>query len=152
MEIVCLDLEGVLVPEIWIAFAEMTGIGVGVAGLPGAETVVRAFPRLYPDVATVVGGVVAEAPPQPLATLPDHVTLFTAESELPAADMNVPTPPRLVGLNGSAPDAGARIDAQNGVTITVAGGAGGRVELRPYGATIAAACTIPANAGAETTD
>lgn len=26
MEIACLDLEGVLVPEIWIAFAELTGI------------------------------------------------------------------------------------------------------------------------------
>lgn len=26
MEVVCLDLEGVLVPEIWIAFAEETGI------------------------------------------------------------------------------------------------------------------------------
>ncbi len=26
MEIVCLDLEGVLVPEIWIGFAEMTGV------------------------------------------------------------------------------------------------------------------------------
>ncbi|MAK88431.1 MAG: bifunctional phosphoserine phosphatase/homoserine phosphotransferase ThrH, partial [Pseudomonas sp.] len=26
MEIACLDLEGVLVPEIWIAFAEATGI------------------------------------------------------------------------------------------------------------------------------
>ena len=26
MEIVCLDLEGVLVPEIWIAFAEETGM------------------------------------------------------------------------------------------------------------------------------
>ena len=26
MQIVCLDLEGVLVPEIWIAFAEASGI------------------------------------------------------------------------------------------------------------------------------
>ena len=26
MDIVCLDLEGVLVPEIWIAFAEETNI------------------------------------------------------------------------------------------------------------------------------
>jgi len=26
VEIACLDLEGVLVPEIWIAFARMTGI------------------------------------------------------------------------------------------------------------------------------
>ena len=27
MQIVCLDLEGVLVPEIWIAFAKQTGLG-----------------------------------------------------------------------------------------------------------------------------
>jgi phosphoserine/homoserine phosphotransferase len=26
MQVVCLDLEGVLVPEIWIAFSERTGI------------------------------------------------------------------------------------------------------------------------------
>ena len=26
MDIVCLDLEGVLVPEIWIAFSEASGI------------------------------------------------------------------------------------------------------------------------------
>ena len=26
MLVICLDLEGVLVPEIWIAFAEKTGI------------------------------------------------------------------------------------------------------------------------------
>ena len=26
MRIVCLDLEGVLIPEIWIAFAEKTGV------------------------------------------------------------------------------------------------------------------------------
>ena len=26
MNIVCLDMEGVLVPEIWIAFAEASGI------------------------------------------------------------------------------------------------------------------------------
>jgi hypothetical protein len=133
-----------------IELREMTGIGVGIAGLPGAETVVRAFPRLYPDVATVVGGVVAEAAPQALSTVPERVTLFTAESELPAADLPVPVAPRVVGLNGSVPEAGARIDAQNGVAVTISGGAGGRLELRPYGATIAAACAIPANAAPET--
>ena len=26
MQMICLDLEGVLVPEIWIAFAQRTGI------------------------------------------------------------------------------------------------------------------------------
>ena len=32
MNIVCLDLEGVLVPEIWIAFAKETGINHGRGG------------------------------------------------------------------------------------------------------------------------
>ena len=26
MDMVCLDLEGVLIPEVWVAFAEKTGI------------------------------------------------------------------------------------------------------------------------------
>ena len=26
MQIVCLDLEGVLIPEIWVAFSEKTGV------------------------------------------------------------------------------------------------------------------------------
>ena len=28
MNMVCLDMEGVLVPEIWVAFAEVTGMHV----------------------------------------------------------------------------------------------------------------------------
>jgi hypothetical protein len=140
-----------------IELQEMTGIGVGVgpAGLPSAETLLRPFPRLYPDVATIVGGVVAEAGPTPLAALPERVTLFTAESELPVADLAVPSAPRLAGLNGALFEDGAmeagvvRVDAQNGLGVTVSGGAGGRVELRPFGSTIAATCTIPAAATGE---
>ena len=37
MEIVCLDLEGVLVPEIWIGVAEKTGI-------PGLRATTRDIP------------------------------------------------------------------------------------------------------------
>jgi hypothetical protein len=133
-----------------IELKEMTGIGVGVGGLPGAETLLRPFPRLYPDVATVVGGVVAETGPQPLSSLPEHVTLFTSESELPITDLAVPASPRLIALNGAAIDPGLRVDAQDGLAVTVSGGAGGRLELRPFGATIAAACAIPSTAPAET--
>ena len=35
MNIVCLDMEGVLVPEIWIAFAEASGIPRTEAHHPG---------------------------------------------------------------------------------------------------------------------
>jgi hypothetical protein len=140
-----------------IELQELTGIGVGVGGegLSAAETLLRPFPRLYPDVATVVGGVVAETGPHALAMLPEHVTLFTADSELPLANLAVPAAPRMVALNGAPIDSSVasapspQIDARDGIAVTVAGGAGGRIEVRPFGATIAAACAIPASAPAE---
>jgi hypothetical protein len=142
-----------------IELQELTGIGVGMStstgeGLAATETLLRPFPRLYPDVATVVGGVVGEIGPHALSALPDHVTLFTAESELPVATVSVPAAPHMVAFNGVALETGGtaaipQIDARDGVSVTVAGGAGGRIEVRPFGATIAAACAIPANAPAE---
>jgi hypothetical protein len=133
-----------------IELQEMTGIGVGMgaASLPGGETLLRPFPRLYPDVATIVGGVVAEAGPTPLQALPERVTLFTAESELPVADLAVPAALRVVNINGVGLEASTnpgvlRLAAQDALGVTVAGGAGGRIELRPFGATIAAVCSIP---------
>jgi hypothetical protein len=140
-----------------IELQELTGIGVGLGGsdgVPSAETL-RPFPRLYPDVATVVGGVVAETGPHALATLPERVTLFTAESELPVASLSVPAAPRMLALNNVVFDpAGASgvspvVDARDGVAVTVVGGAGGRVEIRPFGGTIAAACAIPASTASE---
>jgi hypothetical protein len=149
-----------------IELQELSGIGVGLGGGEGvasAESLLRPFPRLYPDVATVVGGVVAETGPQPLGALPDHVTLFTAESELPVATVAVPAAARIVALNGVAIEPAAAtvgaaipargtvgdVDGHDGIAVTVANGAGGRIEIRPFGATIAAACAIPANAPAE---
>jgi hypothetical protein len=137
-----------------IDLQELTGIGVGMGGGRGANdlasgALLRPFPRLYPDVATVVGGVVAEAGPQYLGALPEKVTLFTSESELPVVDLGVPTAARLVTVNGEQPFPGFGVDAGNGLSIAIAGGAGGRVELRPYGSTIAATCSIPANGSPE---
>ena len=45
MEIVCLDLEGVLVPEIWIAFAEETGIPIHYIGIGEGIDQLRIFDR-----------------------------------------------------------------------------------------------------------
>jgi hypothetical protein len=130
-----------------IELEEMTGIGVG---LGDGEALLRPFPRLFPDVATVIGGVVAEVGPQPVAALPDRVSLYTAETELPLADIAVPSAPRIVAVDGVAPVAAMRVDAQEALAVTVAGAAGGLLELRPYGATVAVACAIPASALPET--
>ncbi|HVV16284.1 MAG TPA: hypothetical protein VHH90_03700 [Polyangia bacterium] len=122
---------------------ELSGVGVGFG--PG-EPLVRPFPRVFPDVAGVVGGVVAESTPQGLGAMPERLNVYGAESELPVAELAVPVLPRLVAANGTAPVAGMRIDVTDGLTLTLANAAGALVELRPFGATVAVICAVPANA------
>lgn len=65
MEIVCLDLEGVLVPEIWIRFAELTGIDelrATTRDVPDYDELMRARLEILerhglglPDIQRVVG-------------------------------------------------------------------------------------------------
>ncbi len=129
-----------------IDLEELSGVGVGFG--PG-EPLVRPFPRLFPDVAGVVGGVVAESAPQALAALPDHLSVYGAESELPVAELPVPSLPRLLAANGKAPVAGMQIETGEGLTLTVANGAGALIELRPFGATVAVSCAVPTNASTE---
>jgi len=123
------------------------GVGLGAAGTPA--TVIPTFPRVYPDVAGVVGGVVGEAAPQSISTIPEQVSVFSADSELPVAEIPVPTLPRLLAINGSAPAAGLRVDASGGLTLSLAGAGGSLVELRPFGATVAVSCAVPPNASNE---
>lgn len=146
-----------------IELQELSGIGLalsdfrhspstGPEGLdPTPSSIVRPFPRLFPDVATVVGGVVAELGPLPLATLPERVGLLTPASELPLEELAVPALPRIVSVNGATLVAGAKLETRDGLGVLVAGGAGSIVELRPFGATAAIACAVPASTGGEGT-
>lgn len=66
MEIACLDLEGVLIPEIWIAFAERTGIPelrATTRDIPDYDRLMGQRLRLLeehrlglPDIQAVIGG------------------------------------------------------------------------------------------------
>jgi hypothetical protein len=125
---------------------ELSGVGVGFG--PG-DPLVRPFPRLFPDVAGVVGGVVAEAAPQPLSVLPERLSIYGADSELPVAELTVPALPRLLAANGAAPAGGMRLDGAEGLSLSLAAAGGSLVELRPYGATVAVTCAVPANASTE---
>lgn len=120
-------------------------------GLTIAGTIVRAFPRLFPDVATVVGGVVAEAGPLQLAGLPERIGLMTPASELPLEELAVPGAPKITSVNGVALIAGAKVDGHDGLTIGVAGDPGTIVELRPFGATVAISCAVPPSSTGEST-
>ena len=128
-----------------IDLQELPGVGVGVP----SSGLLHPFPHVYPDVAGIVSGVVVEAG-QTLAGIPERVSLHTTDADLPIAELTVPTLPTLLALNGSAPTAGARVDAADGLTVTLGAAAGALVELRPFGATVAISCSIPSNASTET--
>ncbi len=128
---------------------ELGGVGVGLGAAGSPQTVIRTFPRVYPDVAGVVGGVVGEAAPQPIASLPEHVSVFSPDTELPVAELSVPALPKLLAINGSAPSAGLRVDASGGLTLSLAAAAGSFIELRPFGATVVVSCAVPSNASTE---
>ena len=127
-----------------------SGVPEGLDSAP--STIVRPFPRLFPDVATVVGGVVAESGPLLLAGLPERVGLLTAASELPIVELAVPAAPRILSVNGAPLASGAKLDTRDvGLVLVVAGSAVTIVELRPFGATAAISCAVPAGAGGEST-
>jgi hypothetical protein len=128
-----------------IDLQELPGVGVE---LPAPEALLNPFPRVYPDVAGVVSGVVAEAA-RPLASIPDRISLRLSGAELPIAELAVPTLPTLLSINGAAPAPGGRVDAADGLTVTLGEPAGALVELRPFGATVAISCTVPSNASTE---
>jgi len=125
---------------------ELPGVAVG---LGSEASLLRPFPRVFPDVAGVVAGVVAESGPQAVSALPERVTFYSPESELPVGELPVPALPRLLAINGAAPVAGARIDASEGLTLALGSAAGAVVELRPFGATVAVTCSVPTNASTE---
>ena len=137
-----------------IELQELSGIGLALGDADSPPTtIVRPFPRLFPDVATVVGGVVAESGPLPLATLPERVGLLTPASELPIVELAVPAAPRILAVNGVPLVSGAKLETRDGLglVVTVSGGAGTIIELRPFGATAAISCAVPFGAGGDST-
>lgn len=126
-----------------IDLEELPGVGVGLGSEAG---IIRPFPRVYPDVAGMVAGVVTESGPQRLRAIPERVSVYGPESELPLAELPVPALPRLTALNGAAPVPGARIDTSGGLSLSLSNAAGALIELRPFGTTVAVSCSVAANA------
>jgi len=132
-----------------VELEEFGGVGIGVGEAP---TSIRLSPRLFPDVSPAMGGVVSEAGPFLLGG--DWPAQFrintdaTAESAATLLTVPVPSAGQLTAVNGVTPTARGTTAIEGDMKLDlVAGGPGdSAVEVRPFGATAALICRVPADA------
>jgi hypothetical protein len=102
-------------------------------------------PRVYPQLASTVGGVVTEAGPVDLVALPRAITFLLPPSESDGpVKMNVVGMPQLLDAAGAPLASPPRFDGNGELTLTVSGPAHS-LEIRPFGASQAVACPVGAD-------
>jgi hypothetical protein len=92
--------------------------------------VLRPTPRVYPQLAAVVGGVIGEAGPVDMLALPDTLTFDVGAAR---HLVTVPSMPRMFDVS---------FDVSGELSLSVSGPARTFLEIRPFGATRALACAI----------
>ncbi|MES1204520.1 MAG: hypothetical protein ABUS79_01160 [Pseudomonadota bacterium] len=148
-----------------IELEELAGVGVSLgAGSPD----IHPSPRLYPDLAATIGGVVGEAGPFGMAVIPEQVKVQSgavpvtangvADTGSDAAMVAVPAAGWVRLMNGAVPHDGSLVEVGADLNLNLAtttradargetsGDSVTSLELRPFGATVALACLVPANA------
>lgn len=112
--------------------------------LSAEDAPLKPVPRNYPQLASSVGGVVGEAGPVELETLPEaiDVSLAGVASRLPLPLQEMP---KLLDQDGEALVGKAQLDPSHDVQLTVSGPPRSFLELRPFGASRYLSC--PAGAG-----
>lgn len=144
-----------------IELEELAGIGIAVNADSPTIPEIRPSPRLYPDLAATIGGVVGEAGPLRLPTLPEQIRVRSGATAIPTANSAEPQDMATVGvpatgwvklLNGTVPRDGILIPtgADLNLNLAPADATETSIELRPFGATVALSCTVPPSAGAIT--
>jgi hypothetical protein len=108
-------------------------------------------PRVYPDVAAVVGGVVAEAGPISLENaegfLDADATMALVDSVGNQVSFTAPARPQLVGPEGGYLPASSILPATGDLVFGLQGTQTTFLELRPYGATWALSCPVVLSEG-----
>jgi hypothetical protein len=119
---------------------ELSGVALQV---PSGEAL-RPAPRVYPPLADVVGGVIAEAGPFDLGQAPDAFTLAVPgqSSEPVVLELAVPSAPSIADSNEAPLDTRTSMSMQGDLVLRVSGPPRTFLEIRPFGAPSAIACAV----------
>jgi hypothetical protein len=123
----------------FVNLQELSGVSV----FAGEAPPVLPAPRVYPPLADVVSGVIAEAGPLDLAQVPESIGLVVPGQSSDAALRLVPPTALAVADSGDSP-----LDAQTQLTMTgdlilrVSGPPRTFLEVRPFGAPSAITCAV----------
>jgi hypothetical protein len=122
---------------------ELEELGSVALALDDAPQTIRPAPRVYPQLASAVGGVVAEAGPVDLLAPPRFITVALPEGESPVR-MEVSPMPRLLDAAGAPLTVSPRLEPTGELALNVNGPPRSFIEIRPYGASQALACPVGA--------
>lgn len=113
-----------------------------------SEELLRPEPRVYPPLADVVSGVIAEAGPRDLDVLPSALMLNLRSSagERTAVRLSVPRAPVVLDDSENPLDPDTRVEAHGDLVLRISGPPRTFLELRPFGAPVAIACA-PSSSG-----
>jgi hypothetical protein len=119
---------------------ELGGVSLEV----GPDETLRPAPRVYPPLADVVSGVIAEAGPYDLDTVPDAFTLLLLDPADEATSLQLPVPvaPSVWASDLTPLDARTSVSIKGDLVLRVAGPPRTFLELRPFGAPSAIACAV----------
>ena len=122
---------------------ELGGVALQVAQGEEAESL-RPAPRVYPPLADVVSGVIAEAGPLDLGQVPTTLTLLvpTKGDENATLKLTLPRAPSVADSNETPLDARATMSMKGDLVLRVSGPPKTFLEIRPFGAPSAIACAV----------
>ncbi len=119
---------------------ELGGVSLAVGG----DEILEPAPRVYPPLADVVSGVIAEAGPYDLESVPDVFLLsLAARSDEPTSfRLAVPSVPSVAGSDETPLDAKSSMSMKGDLILRVLGPSRTFLEIRPFGAPSAIACAV----------
>jgi hypothetical protein len=122
---------------------ELGGVALQVEQGDKAESL-RFAPRVYPPLADVVSGVIAEAGPLDLGQLPEALTLVVPArgDEHATVKLTLPGAPSVSDSSETPLDARATMSMKGDLVLRVSGPPRTFLEIRPFGAPSAIACAV----------